>query len=70
MTKSVCTGTRAIIRTLRISDEVWDVVVYHRTWKPREKDMWLVLMRGVGEEFRVRREMLRFVGVKLQQVRE
>lgn len=71
VTKSVCTGTRAIVRTLpsgRISEEVWEVVGYHRTWQPSKKDMWHILIPGVGEEFRVHREMLRFVGVKLQQV--
>ncbi|XP_042363571.1 1-phosphatidylinositol 4,5-bisphosphate phosphodiesterase epsilon-1 isoform X2 [Plectropomus leopardus] len=71
MTKSVCTGTRAIVKTLpsgRISEEVWEVVVNHRIWKPSKKNMWPILMRGMGEEFRVCREILRFVGVKLQQV--
>lgn len=72
MTKSVCTGTRAIVRTLpsgRISEEAWEEVVCHRTWQPSKNDMWPILMRGVGEDFRVCRGMLRFVGVKLQQVR-
>lgn len=72
VTKSVCTGTRAIVKTLpsgHISEEVWDVVVYRRIWQPSKKDMWPILMRGLGEEFRICREILRFVGVKLQQVR-
>uniref|UniRef100_A0A3B4VIV0 Phosphoinositide phospholipase C n=1 Tax=Seriola dumerili TaxID=41447 RepID=A0A3B4VIV0_SERDU len=67
--KSVCTGTRAIVRTLpsgRISEEVWEVVVHHRIWQPNKKDMWPILIHGVGEEFRVCRGMLRSVGVKLQ----
>ncbi|XP_033975250.1 1-phosphatidylinositol 4,5-bisphosphate phosphodiesterase epsilon-1 isoform X1 [Trematomus bernacchii] len=71
VTKSVCTGTRAIVRTLpsgRISEEVWDVVFTHRIWKPSKKDLWPILTRGMEEEFRVCREILRFVGVKLQQV--
>uniref|UniRef100_A0A665W4E4 Phosphoinositide phospholipase C n=1 Tax=Echeneis naucrates TaxID=173247 RepID=A0A665W4E4_ECHNA len=69
VTKSVCTGTRAIVRTLpsgRISEEVWDVVVNHRVWQPNKKDMLPILVLGVGEEFRVCRGMLRFVGIKLQ----
>ncbi|KAK1881442.1 1-phosphatidylinositol 45-bisphosphate phosphodiesterase epsilon-1 [Dissostichus eleginoides] len=73
VTKSVCTGTRAIVRTLpsgRISEEVWDVVFTHRIWKPSKKDLWPILTRGMEEEFRVCREILRFVGVKLQQVRK
>ncbi|KAM9336797.1 1-phosphatidylinositol 4,5-bisphosphate phosphodiesterase epsilon-1 [Symphorus nematophorus] len=71
MTKSVCTGTRAIVRTLpsgRISEEVWEVVVDRRIWRPGKKDIWPILRRNVGEEFSIRREMLRLVGVKLQQV--
>uniref|UniRef100_A0AAQ5YKB9 Phosphoinositide phospholipase C n=1 Tax=Amphiprion ocellaris TaxID=80972 RepID=A0AAQ5YKB9_AMPOC len=56
VTKSVCTGTRAIVRTLpsgRISEDVWMVVVDHRFWVPTKKDIWPVLMRGMGEGFRV-----------------
>ncbi|XP_033962609.1 1-phosphatidylinositol 4,5-bisphosphate phosphodiesterase epsilon-1 isoform X1 [Pseudochaenichthys georgianus] len=71
VTKSVCTGTRAIVRTLpsgRISEEVWDVVFTHRIWKPSKKDLCPILTRGMEEEFRVCREILRLVGVKLQQV--
>ncbi|XP_028422909.1 1-phosphatidylinositol 4,5-bisphosphate phosphodiesterase epsilon-1 isoform X3 [Perca flavescens] len=71
MTKSVCTGTRAIVKTLpsgRISEEVWDVVVNRRLWPPSKKNMWPIVMRVMGEEFRVCKEMLHFVGVKLQQV--
>ena len=73
VTKSVCTGTRAIVRTLpsgRISEEVWEVVVYYRVWQPSKMDIWPILKRGLGEEFRVCRGMLHFVGVKLQKVRE
>ncbi|XP_029312319.1 LOW QUALITY PROTEIN: 1-phosphatidylinositol 4,5-bisphosphate phosphodiesterase epsilon-1 [Cottoperca gobio] len=71
VTKSVCTGTRAIVRTLpsgHISEEVWEVVVSNWIWQPSKKDMWPIVMRGMEEEFRVCREILRFVGVKLQQV--
>ncbi|XP_037610248.1 1-phosphatidylinositol 4,5-bisphosphate phosphodiesterase epsilon-1 isoform X4 [Sebastes umbrosus] len=71
MTKSVCTGTRAIVKTLpsgHISDEVWEVVDNHMMWQPSKEDMWPIAMRGMEEEVRVCREMLRFVGVKLQRV--
>ncbi|XP_076616405.1 1-phosphatidylinositol 4,5-bisphosphate phosphodiesterase epsilon-1 isoform X2 [Chaetodon auriga] len=67
VTKSVCTGTRAIVKTLpsgRISEEVWDMVVHRRTWRPTKKDIWPVLKRGVGEEFRVCREILRLAQLK------
>ncbi|XP_041818263.1 1-phosphatidylinositol 4,5-bisphosphate phosphodiesterase epsilon-1 isoform X2 [Chelmon rostratus] len=67
VTKSVCTGTRAIVKTLpsgRISEEVWDVVVYRRMWRPSKKDIWPVLKRGVREEFRVCRGILRLVELK------
>ncbi|XP_037547362.1 1-phosphatidylinositol 4,5-bisphosphate phosphodiesterase epsilon-1 [Nematolebias whitei] len=69
VTKSVCTGTRAIVRTLpsgRISEDVCTVVVENRFWHPSKEDMWPILVRG--EEFRGRREMLRFSGVSLHQV--
>uniref|UniRef100_A0A7N8Y1T5 Phosphoinositide phospholipase C n=1 Tax=Mastacembelus armatus TaxID=205130 RepID=A0A7N8Y1T5_9TELE len=49
VTKSVCTGTRAIVRTLpsgHISEEVWEVVAYHKTWQPSKKDLWPILMSG------------------------
>ncbi|XP_035468338.2 1-phosphatidylinositol 4,5-bisphosphate phosphodiesterase epsilon-1 isoform X3 [Scophthalmus maximus] len=71
VTKSVCTGTRAIVRTLpsgHISEEVWEVVVHHRIQRPSKTDTWPILMRRVVEEFGVCRGMLRFVGAKLQQV--
>ncbi|XP_033467115.2 1-phosphatidylinositol 4,5-bisphosphate phosphodiesterase epsilon-1 isoform X4 [Epinephelus lanceolatus] len=71
MTKSVCTGTRAIVKTLpsgHISEEVWEVVVNYRIWQPSKKDVWPIVMRGMGEEFRACGEILRYVGVKLQLV--
>ncbi|KAM8730218.1 1-phosphatidylinositol 4,5-bisphosphate phosphodiesterase epsilon-1 isoform 2-T2 [Acanthopagrus schlegelii] len=71
VTKSVCTGTRAIVRTLpsgRISEGVWEVVVDCRIWRPTKKDIQPILMRCAGEEFSIRREMLRLVGFKRQQV--
>uniref|UniRef100_A0A3Q1B1E9 Phosphoinositide phospholipase C n=1 Tax=Amphiprion ocellaris TaxID=80972 RepID=A0A3Q1B1E9_AMPOC len=49
VTKSVCTGTRAIVRTLpsgRISEDVWMVVVDHRFWVPTKKDIWPVLIKS------------------------
>ncbi|XP_074519567.1 1-phosphatidylinositol 4,5-bisphosphate phosphodiesterase epsilon-1 isoform X2 [Halichoeres trimaculatus] len=71
VTKSVCTGTRAIVRTLpsgRISEDVWDLVFHHRLWKPSKMDLKPISLCTVREEASVCREMLRFVGVKLQQV--
>ncbi|KAM9425854.1 uncharacterized protein KZ484_014140 [Pholidichthys leucotaenia] len=68
MTKSVCTGTRALIRTLPsgcISVDVLAVVVYYMSWKPSKKDFWPNLKRC--EELRDCRGILRFVGVKLFQ---
>ncbi|XP_047233215.1 1-phosphatidylinositol 4,5-bisphosphate phosphodiesterase epsilon-1 isoform X3 [Girardinichthys multiradiatus] len=62
VTKSVCTGTRAIVRTLPsgcISEEAWGIVVKYRFWHPRKEDLCPVLMRG--EHFRSCREMLRSV---------
>lgn len=67
VTKSVCTGTRAIVRTLpsgRISEDVCAVVVENRFWHPSKEDMWPILVRG--EEFRGCREILRFSGESLQ----
>uniref|UniRef100_A0A3P9MIG5 Phosphoinositide phospholipase C n=1 Tax=Oryzias latipes TaxID=8090 RepID=A0A3P9MIG5_ORYLA len=61
VTKSVCAGTIAIVRTLpsgHISDDVWGVVVDHRCWHPSKKDVWSVLQRG--EELRGCRGILRF----------
>uniref|UniRef100_A0A3P8TPD4 Phosphoinositide phospholipase C n=1 Tax=Amphiprion percula TaxID=161767 RepID=A0A3P8TPD4_AMPPE len=49
VTKSVCTGTRAIVRTLpsgHISEDVWMVVVDHRFWVPTKKDIWPVLIKS------------------------
>lgn len=72
VTKSVCTGTRAIVRTLpsgHISDEAWEKVVCHRTWRPSRNDLRPILTRGAREDSRVCRGVLRFVGVNLQQVR-
>nr|XP_015818640.2 1-phosphatidylinositol 4,5-bisphosphate phosphodiesterase epsilon-1 isoform X3 [Nothobranchius furzeri] len=59
VTKSVCTGTRAIVRTLpsgRISDDVWDVVLEFRFRSPSKEDRKQVLVPG--EEFRGCRGML------------
>lgn len=46
------------------------MVVDCRIWRPTKKDIQPILMRGAGEEFSVRREMLRLAGVKRQQVRK
>lgn len=73
VTKSVCTGTRAIVRTLPsglISEDVWAVVVHYRCWTPSKEDTWLTVKRGMGEDFRRCKEMLCFAGLKLHQVRE
>ncbi|XP_020567543.2 1-phosphatidylinositol 4,5-bisphosphate phosphodiesterase epsilon-1 isoform X4 [Oryzias latipes] len=69
VTKSVCAGTIAIVRTLpsgHISDDVWGIVVDHRCWHPSKKDVWSVLQRG--EELRGCRGILHFDKAKLQQV--
>lgn len=71
VTKSVCAGTIAIVRTLpsgHISDDVWGIVVDHRCWHPSKKDVWSLLQRG--EELRGCRGILHFDKAKLQQVRE
>ncbi|CAB1434449.1 unnamed protein product [Pleuronectes platessa] len=70
VTKSVCTGTRAIVRTLpsgHISEEVWELVVHRRMCRPSKKEIWPILTRGVGEELRVCRDVLRLVRIKPQQ---
>uniref|UniRef100_A0A8C3G827 Phosphoinositide phospholipase C n=1 Tax=Cyclopterus lumpus TaxID=8103 RepID=A0A8C3G827_CYCLU len=51
MTKSVCTGTRAIVKTLpsgSISEEVWEVVVIQRIRRPSKKNI-LGLILGVDQ---------------------
>ncbi|XP_028991292.1 1-phosphatidylinositol 4,5-bisphosphate phosphodiesterase epsilon-1 isoform X2 [Betta splendens] len=71
VTKCVCTGTRAIVRTLpsgHISEDVWEVVVECRTWQPSGADTWHRAVPGGGEDVRVLGEMLRLSGAKLQQV--
>ena len=73
MTKSVCAGTRAIVKTLpsgHISEEFWEMVDYCRTWRPSKKDIRPILRRSVGEEYRFSRVILRLVGFKQPQVRE
>ncbi|XP_035997704.1 1-phosphatidylinositol 4,5-bisphosphate phosphodiesterase epsilon-1 isoform X4 [Fundulus heteroclitus] len=64
VTKSVCTGTRAIVRTLPsgcISEESWRIVVEYRFWHPCKQDLRPILKRG--EDFRGCRAMLRSVRV-------
>uniref|UniRef100_A0A673AZE3 Phosphoinositide phospholipase C n=1 Tax=Sphaeramia orbicularis TaxID=375764 RepID=A0A673AZE3_9TELE len=61
MTKSVCTGTRALVKTLpsgHISEEAWEMVIRHRTWRPTKTDVWPALSCSVREHFRVCRDML------------
>ncbi|KAK5613255.1 hypothetical protein CRENBAI_024986 [Crenichthys baileyi] len=70
VTKSVCTGTRAIVRTLPsgcISEDARGIVVKYRFWHPRKEDLCPVLMRG--EHFRSCREMLRSIRVSPRRVR-
>ncbi|KAM6964739.1 1-phosphatidylinositol 4,5-bisphosphate phosphodiesterase epsilon-1 isoform 1-T1 [Tautogolabrus adspersus] len=71
VTKSVCTGTRAIVRTLPsgcISEEVWELIVHRRIWRPKKTDLSPILMCSVREDVRFCRGILRFVGDKLKQV--
>ncbi|XP_015230727.1 PREDICTED: 1-phosphatidylinositol 4,5-bisphosphate phosphodiesterase epsilon-1 isoform X2 [Cyprinodon variegatus] len=59
VTKSVCAGTRAIVRTLPsgcISEEAWEIVVKYRLWHPAKEDVWPTLV--CGDHFRGCREML------------
>uniref|UniRef100_H2TGF4 Phosphoinositide phospholipase C n=1 Tax=Takifugu rubripes TaxID=31033 RepID=H2TGF4_TAKRU len=77
MTKSVCTGTRAIVRALpsgHISEEVWKSVGTYRNWRPTKKEIGPILMCGrrKKDEFRVCREMQRLVwpGIMDQMVRQ
>uniref|UniRef100_A0A668A3T9 Phosphoinositide phospholipase C n=1 Tax=Myripristis murdjan TaxID=586833 RepID=A0A668A3T9_9TELE len=49
MTKSVCTGTRAIVKTLpsgRISEEAWEKVVCHRSQQPSQEEIWPEVTRS------------------------
>ncbi|XP_077406391.1 1-phosphatidylinositol 4,5-bisphosphate phosphodiesterase epsilon-1 isoform X2 [Vanacampus margaritifer] len=73
MTKSVCTGTRAIVRTLpsgRISEEAWEEVAAVRRliWRPGRKEISPILRRRVGEDLRVREGMLHFVWARMREV--
>ncbi|KAM4715436.1 1-phosphatidylinositol 4,5-bisphosphate phosphodiesterase epsilon-1 isoform 2-T3 [Anableps anableps] len=64
MTKSVCAGTKAIVRALPsgcISEDACGIVVEYRSWHPHKEDLWPILMRG--EHFRVCREMRHSVRV-------
>ncbi|XP_072312345.1 1-phosphatidylinositol 4,5-bisphosphate phosphodiesterase epsilon-1 isoform X2 [Eucyclogobius newberryi] len=68
--KSVCTGTRAIVRTLpsgHISEENWQKVMCFQNWRPTKAQVWTLLTRAAPEELRVRRDMLRSV-LRLHQV--
>ncbi|TNN50297.1 1-phosphatidylinositol 4,5-bisphosphate phosphodiesterase epsilon-1 [Liparis tanakae] len=70
MTKSVCTGTRAIVKALpsgSISEDVWEVVAGQRAPRPAEENARPDVTRASKEEFGVCRDMLRFIGVKLRQ---
>ncbi|XP_055085431.1 1-phosphatidylinositol 4,5-bisphosphate phosphodiesterase epsilon-1 isoform X3 [Periophthalmus magnuspinnatus] len=68
--KRVCTGTRALVRTLpsgQISEENWQKVMCHQSWRPTKDQVWSLLTRTGPEELRVRRDVLRLV-LNLQQV--
>ncbi|XP_062330933.1 1-phosphatidylinositol 4,5-bisphosphate phosphodiesterase epsilon-1 [Osmerus eperlanus] len=71
--KSVCTGTRAIVRTLpsgHISDHAWGVVC-RRTWRPSEKDIQPIRKHGVEDlvtSLKVCRALLRYPGVRFSQI--
>ncbi|CAL8281840.1 unnamed protein product [Merluccius merluccius] len=69
MTKSVCTGTQAIVRALpsgRRSTEVWRWVVHRQTSGPSREQVRGVLerLRAEGERLSVCRGMCRFLGVR------
>ncbi|XP_056152746.1 uncharacterized protein LOC130127201 [Lampris incognitus] len=74
VTKSVCTGTRAIVQALpsgRISEEAWMGVVHCRTWQTSLKKIQPILMLGTESQggcLRVCRGMLFSVGLRLLQV--
>ncbi|XP_077358777.1 1-phosphatidylinositol 4,5-bisphosphate phosphodiesterase epsilon-1 isoform X2 [Festucalex cinctus] len=71
MTKSVCTGTRAIVRTLpsgRISEEAWEEVVCRLIWRPGRKEILPILRRRVGEDLKVCAGMLHFAWAKMHKV--
>lgn len=72
MTKSVCTGTRALVRTLpsgRISEETWEGVVGHVTRRSGSADLRPVRACGVREHLAVCRRMVQLVGGKQRKVR-
>uniref|UniRef100_A0AAV2LIP5 Uncharacterized protein n=1 Tax=Knipowitschia caucasica TaxID=637954 RepID=A0AAV2LIP5_KNICA len=69
--KSVCTGTRAIVRTLpsgQISEENWLQVMCYQSWRPSKEEVWTLLIHAAPEQLSVRRDMLRLVQ-DLRQVR-
>ncbi|XP_051925269.1 1-phosphatidylinositol 4,5-bisphosphate phosphodiesterase epsilon-1 isoform X2 [Hippocampus zosterae] len=71
VTKWVCAGTRAIVRTLpsgRISEEARRDVIRRPTWPPGDKDVPPMPPRRAGEDLRVCRGLLRFVRAKMCQV--
>uniref|UniRef100_A0AAV2LGA3 Phosphoinositide phospholipase C n=1 Tax=Knipowitschia caucasica TaxID=637954 RepID=A0AAV2LGA3_KNICA len=62
--KSVCTGTRAIVRTLpsgQISEENWLQVMCYQSWRPSKEEVWTLLIHAAPEQLSVRRDMLRLV---------
>ncbi|XP_053720774.1 1-phosphatidylinositol 4,5-bisphosphate phosphodiesterase epsilon-1 isoform X1 [Synchiropus splendidus] len=70
VTKSVCTGTQAIVRTLptgRISVDLWKDVVCQGKWTPDRHDLW-PFFRGGIEELTACQLMLHYVGLRLQKV--
>uniref|UniRef100_A0A3Q3LIZ2 Phosphoinositide phospholipase C n=1 Tax=Labrus bergylta TaxID=56723 RepID=A0A3Q3LIZ2_9LABR len=53
VTKTVCTGTRAIVRTLPsgcISEEVWELIFHRRTRSPKKTDLSAILLCSMRED--------------------
>ncbi|XP_028331873.1 1-phosphatidylinositol 4,5-bisphosphate phosphodiesterase epsilon-1 isoform X7 [Gouania willdenowi] len=69
VTKSVCTGTRAIVKTLPsgcISENVLIFLVCYKSRVRSKEDLKLFLTNCVEEGFKERKEILRLVGIKLK----
>ncbi|XP_077481410.1 1-phosphatidylinositol 4,5-bisphosphate phosphodiesterase epsilon-1 isoform X1 [Stigmatopora argus] len=71
MTKSVCTGTRAIVQTLPsgcISESSWDRVACRLAWRPSKRDILPILRRHEGEDLRICKGMLHFAWIQMHKV--